>query len=113
MKMKIKLSELLTNITIGHNDYICHTAEYLADKQKPNAGKRWWCDEEHTHAEIKRIMPEYIRADTSGTLENWTRNLPSHLRTSRFNDKTVEFRVKFLKWAIKKFGDQELVFKFS
>lgn len=106
---KIPFSVLLANIEQprNYNDYICHAAEDIQCDEY-----RWWCDDVYTHTELRRIMPDYIHAANEGTLSNWVKNMPSHLRKMRYNNTHRAFRISFLRWAIKKFGDQEINFRF-
>ena len=56
-------------------------------------------------------MPSYIREeDGDTTLTSWTRNMPNHLRTASWMELRT-YRIKFLRWAIKKFGDQYVTFR--
>ena len=109
---EILFSELLRELEHGNrgNTYLCHAAEDLVY----HGEYRWWCDDTATHAELLRIMPGYIKVNDAGTLYNWVKNMPSHLAGADTKKLSVsKFRIKFLKWAIKKFGDQPINFSFS
>lgn len=108
-----KLSDLLAAFQENEDlRYICHAARWLYCQQNSIPDdERFEADSDHTHQELRQMMPAYIRDEAyDSTLTSWTRNMPSHLRLSLCPGRRT-YRMKFLRWAINKFGDNTITFK--
>ena len=111
--MSCKLSDILATIQKNKDIYyLCHAAEHLYCQQTGTTDHEGiTADSTHTHHELRRLMPSYIRnEDSDTTLTGWTQNMPSHLRPTLCMSLRT-YRIKFLRWAIKKFGDQYVTFR--
>lgn len=72
-------------------------------------------DTKQTYDELRRIMPDHIRELSyekviAQTLNNWVINMPEVVKKELDLGTLRGFRIEFLKWAIDKFGDQEITF---
>lgn len=107
----IKLSKLLKKMEKKPKlEFICHAAEKIFHKKMQVTG--FSAVTSQTFSEFKRLFPQHIKkTQNSCALMYWTKNLPKHLDPSVLDDR--QFRMEFLKWAIEKYGDQEIIFHFE
>jgi len=108
----IKMSKLLKKMEKKpHIEFLCHAAEKIFKKKAGVKGYTAVTDQ--TFSELRRLFPNHIkREQNSSAMCYWVKNMPAHLKNSGLMDNR-EFRIEFLKWAIQKYGDQEIVFHFE
>jgi hypothetical protein len=111
----LKLSDLI--IGLQNNNFICHSAEDFISRKRGVPSWSIHVSSVKCNSELHRIMPRHIRHSKKmyertthlGTLNDWAKYLPIDLKIAKDGD-MAQFRIQFLQWAIKKFGDQEIVF---
>lgn len=111
MIIKVKLSSILQTMQSSDERFLCHAvAQYHC-----GVGVDWnthFIVEECFITSIQNIVGQkYSATKPVGLIDNWLVNLPGHLRQLKNRPiLRTSFRIKLLKWMIKKFGDQEIDF---
>lgn len=119
--LQCTLSELLAHFE-AHPDsyYLCEAAasmlaaKHLATTKKKKLPHTFptMADSWHTFQQLRAVMPAYMaEARNGGSLTGWVRRMPSHLRAGYVPSGRI-YRIKFLRWAIKKFNNPSITFEF-
>lgn len=107
----IRLSKIIKRFEKNKKlEFICHAADKIY--RTKTGSTTHMVRTASTHAELHRLLPEYINAERNGAgvLQEWTTNLPTNLQVLK-NRSDRDFRIGFLKFAIEKIGDKKIKFE--